>query len=488
MAPELILAVIAVGSHYCLESHQGLNLFAVAKSIALDQVRHRDAANEAESHDSPDSSWTLTESPKYQPESTPQGQGNHHTGDSSQYRSFVAETETMQAVFLLMAMATWGGEHRSLVRQAIALQSMLAMLVRQHGLSEQLTRPATWQEWARIESGRRTKLIIFCFFNLHTIAFNLPSPLWVADIQLHLPCTEREWRCPDAASWAKMNRKVAPPPLFQDCVKCLLREDGKTPGFSSLGGHVLIHALLQRIISFQRSIPMESMERQILPGFQHSLRQALGKWQSAWEKNPDSSYSPLDKHGPIASNSRALYHLAHVRLALDIGPVRSLLEQTPDQLVRKLEDGPKMERGPQLLVAAKHATAALCSPVQMGIHFVGRAPSWSVTHAVCSLEYAYILNQYIQRVIHIPRQDLEADERTLLETIKEILCEVEASSSTGDPEIIEREPKVLGLKTVRAWAMILDGMHTWNVVHLITKTLYLFADSLECSAFGNDPQ
>ncbi|GKZ52075.1 hypothetical protein AbraIFM66951_010731, partial [Aspergillus brasiliensis] len=133
-------------------------------------------------------------------------------------------------------------------------------------------------------------------------------------------------------------------------------------------------------------------------------------------------------------------------------------------------------------------TAALCSPVQMGVHFVGRAPSWSVTHAVCSLEYAYILNQYLQRVIHIPRQDLEEDERTLLETIQEILCEVEASSSTGDPDLIEREPKALGFKTVRAWAMILDGMHTWNVVHLITKTLYLYADSLECSAFGNDPR
>ncbi|GKZ51904.1 hypothetical protein AbraIFM66951_008080, partial [Aspergillus brasiliensis] len=320
MAPELILAMIAVGSHYCLESHQGLNLFAVAKSIALQQVRGRDAANEAETPNSPGSSWTLTESPIYQSESTPQGQGNHHTGDRSQYQRFVAETETMQAVFLLMAMATWGGEHRSLVRQATALQSMLAMLVRQHGLSERLTRPVTWQEWALVESGRRTKLIIFCFFNLQTIAFNLPSPLWVADIQLQLPCSEREWRCPDAASWAKMYRKLAPPPLFQDCLTGLLREDGKPPNFSSLGGHVLIHALLQRIISFQQSIRMDSMETRILPGFQHSLRQALGKWQSAWEKNPDSSYSPLDKHGPIASNSRALYHLAHIRLALDIGP------------------------------------------------------------------------------------------------------------------------------------------------------------------------
>ncbi|OJZ80197.1 hypothetical protein ASPFODRAFT_148145 [Aspergillus luchuensis CBS 106.47] len=488
MAPELILAIAAVGSHYCLESHQGFKIFPVGRAVAMEQLRRRDAAKDEAIHTSPGSSWTLIPPQQCQSHPTPPDQEIPGAENTTEHQSAHADTETMQALFFLMAMTTWSGEHRSLVRQAIATQSVLAMLVRQHGLSEQSITPTTWEEWARIESARRTKLIIFSFFNLHAIAFNLPSPLLIADIQLRIPCSEPEWRCPDSASWFNLYQKSKQPPLFQDCIKGLLHGDGAMPVFSSLGGHVLIHALLQRIICIQQSIRMESMEKHIFPGLSQTLQQALNKWQSAWEENPESSYSPLDRYGPIAFNSRALYHLAHIRLALDIGSARSLLEQSPAQLARKLQEGPRIERSPHLLLAARHAVTALCSPVQMGVHFVGRAPSWSVMHAVCSLEYAYILNQYIQAIIHIPLRSLEEDERALLVTIKETLYEVEVSSSAGNPKLVETELRILGPKVVRAWAMILDGMRTWNAVYLISKTLFLYAELLERDAFVNEPQ
>src|SRR5699024_11141656 len=101
-------------------------------------------------------------------------------------------------------------------------QSVLAMLVRQHGLSESPVVPMTWQEWARAESARRTKLIIFCFFDLHTITFNLPSPLMVADIKLRLPCSEMEWKAPDSDSWLAMNERSNRPPFFNDCIAALI--------------------------------------------------------------------------------------------------------------------------------------------------------------------------------------------------------------------------------------------------------------------------
>ncbi|CRG89081.1 hypothetical protein PISL3812_06116 [Talaromyces islandicus] len=290
MAPELILALAAVGSHYCLEPHQGMKIFPVAKAIALEQLRRRDAERDEATYASPVSSWT---SPKSQPQSISRDREN-----TTEHQSTHADTETMQALFFLMAMATWGGEHRSL----------------------------------------------------------------------------------------------------------------------------------------------------------------------------------------------ALYHLAHIRLAIDIGPARSLLEQPPNQIATQLQEGPRIERGPSLLLAARHATAALCSPVQMGVYFVGRAPSWSVMHAVCSLEYAYILNQFIQAVIQVPAQCLEEDERDLFDTIKETLCEVEMSSSIGNPRIIETEPKIVGPKAVRAWAIILDGMRTWNAVCVITRTLFLYADLLERNAFFSEGQ
>lgn len=305
MAPELILALVAVGSHYCLESHQGLKLFSIARGIALEQLRRRDIEMDSRTNSlSLDPSWPLLQSPKSLPSL------NHRERDESETQSFPdyqgnhADLETMQALFFLMAMATWGGEHRSLVRQAIATQSILAMLVRQHGLSEHSIAPRGWEDWARQESARRTKLIIFCFFNLHTIVFNLPSPILVGDIQLRIPCSEWEWKMQDSASWMAAHQQSVQPPLFQDCFTALLQETNNTPTYSSLGGHILIHAMLQRIISIRNSTRLEGMENEMFPGLSAPLRRALKKWQSGWEQNPESSYSPLDKHGPIAFNSR----------------------------------------------------------------------------------------------------------------------------------------------------------------------------------------
>lgn len=116
----------------------------------------------------------------------------------------------------------------------------------------------------------------------------------------------------------------------------------------------------------------------------------------------------------------------------------------------------------------------------MGVHFVGRAPSWSVMHAVCSLEYAYALNQFLQTTT-LPDLDppLEEEDKALLRTIKETLCEVETSMLGGNVKSIDAQPQLLGAKAVRAWAMILDGMRTWNAVSLITKVLFIYADLLE---------
>lgn len=119
----------------------------------------------------------------------------------------------------------------------------------------------------------------------------------------------------------------------------------------------------------------------------------------------------------------------------------------------------------------------------MGIFFVARAPSWSVMHAVCSLEYAYILNQFLRAITsHNLDSPLQAEEQNLLFTIKETLREVESSMPQGDPDIVDTSPHLLGAKAVKAWAFILQGMRTWNAVDLITKALFHYSDLLEIHA------
>lgn len=96
------------------------------------------------------------------------------------------------------------------------------------------------------------------------------------------------------------------------------------------------------------------------------------------------------------------------------------------------------------------------------------------------MDYAYILNQFLKA---ITAKDLEyplgADEKLVLNVLKETLREVESSSPHGNPEVIDSTPHLLGPKAVRAWAIILQGMRTWNAVDLITKTLFTYVDLLE---------
>ena len=116
----------------------------------------------------------------------------------------------------------------------------------------------------------------------------------------------------------------------------------------------------------------------------------------------------------------------------------------------------------------------------MGVYFVGRAPSWSVMHAVCSLDYAFILNQFLRATTsNNPVCPLEPDEQVVLGVLKETLREVESSNPQGNPELINSAPHLLGPKAVRAWAIILQGMRTWNAVHFITRTLLTYVDLLE---------
>ena len=305
MAPELTLALAAVGSHYCLEPHQGLKLYTLARAVAMERIRRRDADKDNRLL-IPLSPWFMTNMPT--PLSDPNAHGRDELPseepprDNQEDRHILGET--MQALFFLMAMTTWGGEHRSFVRQAIAMQSVLAMLAREHGLFESSVDPLTWEEWARMESARRTKLIIFCFFNLQTITFNLPSPFMLADVHLRLPCTELEWKAPNPDSWVAIQQQSQRPPLFQDCIAELIKEsETPIPVCSSLGSHILIHALLQRIFSIQQAIQLENMEDEMVPELSRTLRLALMKWHGGWESNPESSLSPLDKHGPIAFNS-----------------------------------------------------------------------------------------------------------------------------------------------------------------------------------------
>lgn len=172
-AIELILSIAAVGAQYCFEGDRGVELFHASQAIASQRIRRRDSQLATSRSDYRSSSVGSRSSISYVgPLGLPSYAGTPSTSNIGlEKEDFM---QTAQALLILMAMATWA-KHKEILREALAIQSVLATLVREDGLkTSNIETDASWEEWVRMETIKRTKFIVFCFFNLHCIVYNIP--------------------------------------------------------------------------------------------------------------------------------------------------------------------------------------------------------------------------------------------------------------------------------------------------------------------------
>lgn len=122
--------------------------------------------------------------------------------------------------------------------------------------------------------------------------------------------------------------------------------------------------------------------------------------------------------------------------------------------------------------------AALLPPMEQGIFLIGQDCSWSIIHAICSLEYTYILSEFL-RVTSVPDlgSSLDSDEHDVLVGVKELLLEVEKCFPNGNLQEFYNAPNFLTAKVARAWATILQSAQTWGIVALIRRVLLKLAES-----------
>ncbi|KAB2568758.1 Transcriptional regulator ADR1, partial [Lasiodiplodia theobromae] len=239
---ELLLALAAVGAQYCFEGEKGVELFHTARAIASQRIRKRDASF-----------------------AYPNSEGSLWSSTARATLGLVSEPkedliQTAQALLILMAMATWA-KHKEILREALAIQSILATLVRDDGLSSSSPYPfdISWEEWTARESRTRTKFIVFCFFNLHCIVYNIPPLILNSELKMRLPSSAAEFKAASAAEWHEArSRRVHNNNTtttntttldFQDALRRLFSRGGRdvTELNSSLGNYILIHALIQHI-------------------------------------------------------------------------------------------------------------------------------------------------------------------------------------------------------------------------------------------------
>jgi hypothetical protein len=488
---ELVLALAAVGAHYTFECENGIQLFNVSQMIATHRIRRSDSRSAEQEHRSELGSSSPTEQ-------TDAPSAYSQRGPSAAIGPLGVPPEadalgedlmqTAQALLLLMAMSTWA-KHKDVLREALAIQSILATLIRDDGLElSPLCEDISWTDWIRRETIKRTKFIVYGFSNLHCIVHNVPPLLLTSEVSLPLPCSAAEFIAPTEAQW-KEARKKSPPELpFQDALKRLFSKHGQTvtETTSSPGNDALIHALIQHIF-FLRQVSRNRFDSSssLSPTDTSSLELALDNWQTGWRQHPDSSLSPTHPSGPAAFNCTALLRLAYLRLYLDTAP-RALDTRDPAQIAAAFHAGPRVARSRNVTRAALHAAHALSIPIKLGYRLLAKTRSFacSIQHALCSLECAYLMSKWLEALADpaaAAAGPATEDEARIVRAVKNMLDETEFAVPgdvvAGSSEYI----RCLNAGVLRVWAVVLKGEQMCAVVDVIGRALGLYADMLEAA-------
>lgn len=300
--------------------------------------------------------------------------------------------ETIQALLLLFAVGLWGA--KAILREALSLQSLLALLVREEGFLSESTQTSDWEAWIRIEGANRTKLITYCFFNLCSITYNMPPLLLTSELSLILPHSAKLWRAETAWQWQEARQSFPSMDIsLQDAFSRLFSRPSQGPPayMSSLGNYILIHAILQHIFLLkQTSFNSVSIFGGLRQDDVEDCFQALRIWQMSFEQHQarvtegtQQNSSDVFHGGPVAYNSTALWRLASIRLYTDLSPSRTLETRDANQIAQSFHDAPYLVRSVRLNRAVFQAIHALSMLVKQGVNYVARRKSseWSMQHS-----------------------------------------------------------------------------------------------------------
>lgn len=301
-----------------------------------------------------------------------------------------------------------------------------------------------------------------------------------------LPCSTAEFRAPSEAKWKEIRTKSPSSEIgFQEALRRLFSPSDNDTQYhhSSLGHFVLVNALIQHIFLVRQvsryrpynpgELPTEDVE---------SIEHALGKWQTAWKRNPESSLDPANPAGPVTFNSTALLRIAYIRLNVDIGPGRALDTRDPYQIAHSFRASPAIKRTQKLHRAVLHCAHALSIPIKIGIHLVAQTQTfrWSIQHSLSTLECAFLLSKWLEALsVSDHTAPVTADEYKIVSLVKTMLDETEFAVPGN---VLMESPAMmrhLSARVLRVWGKVFKGAQTWAIVDIIGTSLNIYADLLE---------
>ncbi|KAK1149755.1 hypothetical protein N8T08_005309 [Aspergillus melleus] len=451
----LFLSMAALGAQYCREPDTSMRLYLVAKAVTMEHIRR-------------EFQWIVPKPPS-----------------NSVIPKDQDHIETIQALLMLTSISSWF-ERDPPYAEGLYIRGVMETLLRQGGLNDLPVPDGTWAGWIRMEERKRTKLVVFCFLNIHTIVFDVPPLVLTEEIALDLPCTEKEWQATTSHQWIEERGQGKTEAKFQCALSSLFSQapgsKDRLESFSSMGGYVLIHAIIQNIWLIQKANRLPDTKTSSLsPAQIASQEQALENWCQCWEHNQESSIDPFNPHGPLSFTSTALLRLAYIRLNADFSSARRFQTWSPDEVARSLKTNLSVERSDRLTRAALHCAHALSTPIKLGINFVAHTHVvfWSNQYALCSLECAVLLAKWLEvATVPNPQPGLTEQETKLLEFVIEMV--MEAQHGVSRDWLLANNTRLSAIVT-RLWARLFTADYIWELVNLIGRSLNRYAEILESS-------
>ncbi|RAH68770.1 uncharacterized protein BO66DRAFT_308574, partial [Aspergillus aculeatinus CBS 121060] len=499
---ELVLAMATIGAQSAFDHANAIMFYRTSLAIVQERLHRRKTQRRDQCFPAPASHPTEPQTSPFDP------------------------LPPAQTLLILMAMATWGNSH-AIFNEAVGLQNTLANYIR----DEKLLAPPppqdpSWASWVQAEGMNRTITIIFCFFVFHTIVYDTPPAILNCELQTRLPCRESAWEAPTQADWIEARKSLSAEPTFQSAFSRLFTEQQPTSSLTpyySLGGYTLILAIIQHIYFLRATNHHRQQSEGCLspsrtttippPGIA-AVEQALKNWQLGWSRDPESFLGPGGPSGPISFNATALLRMAYIRLSIDVGPWRALTAHDPREIAASMY---AYYRGHyhravhhRLTRTVLYSAHALSIPVKIGVNIVARnqAFAWSLQHALCALECAFVTSQWLmametrrrrrrdsnptlnladeERDEQVPRdrgnnnhQEREEEER-LLAYIKDMVAEADPTGEMAASGGRSSSPQVdLCIHVLKIWHKLLSGDAVWDVVRLIGRVLEAYWRILE---------
>lgn len=289
-------------------------------------------------------------------------------------------TWILQSLLFTMVFGVWRNDFDA-VQEALAFQSNLAHIVRYVnspggcwvGDTQDLS--LSWEAWIELESAKRTKFVIYTFFNDLTMAYNVPPVLTNSEIEMDLPCHDSTWTADSAVSWA--TRRTSSTVYFQSTLRNLISgSEVRSLECSTFGCHIILSALLQHIWQTrQAASPSEDF-----PG-SGKLEAALESWQLIAARSEPSGSIETEWKGALSYDSMAMLRLAYIMLCVDMSRLKAVICRQEVQGIAQAISSQYCAAPRSRIVskAALFAIHAFRRVVKAGINFVAKRGFWNIS-------------------------------------------------------------------------------------------------------------